>query len=181
MDNNLNSTGTVNESTNVNDNINVVNNVNVQDNVVNGDKSGPNFYIIAAIVVVLVLVIAVILLIFLLTGGISNRNKLTCTKTTKETGYTYTIENVFKFEDGKNTRYDSTYTLAYDSELTEDVYKQTFDNIINNPSGVSTYGFDTKISKSGNIVTITSYYPKYNNEDYDKVKSTALADGYICK
>ena len=128
------------------------------------------------------MLLAFVLLGFLLTGTIANRNKLTCTLTTPESGYNYTIKRLYSFDDGIMQREDLTYTFTYNSTFTDDMYNDTFGEIINNEKrGSSKYGLGTKISKEGNVVTITAFQPSYWNEPYKTVKKTKTSEGYTCK
>lgn len=157
-------------------------NNNVADNNANSQgKKGSNPYVAIIIFVVVVLLIAIVLLIFLLTGGIANRNRLTCTKEVNEGSYVQTMKKVYKLEDGKFTRYDAVYTFNYTNGLTDDVYNQTFEGIIDNPNGVSKYGFETNIKREGNIVTLTFYSPTVLDNTYQKIISSNEAEGFTCK
>ena len=152
------------------------NNVNTKNN--SGKK---NIYMKAIIAIIVVLIVSIGLLIFLLTGSISNRNKLVCKKTTNENGYTYEIKNVYSNGDKGATRIDHTYTFNYNSNLTDDLYNDTFDSIINSSSGVTEYGFETKISRDGNVVTITAYVLEYFSGDFKTIKKNQKSKGFSCR
>lgn len=176
---------------NVNSNGSVVtpnigqNNVNLaataQNNVVVG-KNNNKVFVWVGVIVGFALLIAFVLLGFLLSGTIANRNRLTCTMSTPEDGYNYTIKRYYTFADGIMKRLDLTYTFNYNNTFTEDMYNDTFSEIINKEQRGSTkYGLGTNISKSGNVVTITAFQPSYWNESYKTVKDTNKTEGYTCK
>ena len=130
-----------------------------------------------------VLIIAGILLYFLLNGSIENRNRMTCTKTTQEEGYDYTIRKYYTFDNKKMVRVYYTYTFDYHNEITDDFYNTEFESIINikNNIGSSKYGLSTNIQKKDNSVIINAYEPNYYNEFYDDLKNTNTKDGYTCE
>lgn len=164
----------VNNASGVNNN--QVNNGN------NGEKSYKKLYIWMGIIVGIVLIVAVILMINLLNGSIENRNRLTCTKTTQENGYDYSIKRYYTFENDLMKRVYFTYTFEYKNELTDDMYNQTFDEIINNTTHGSTkYGLGTNIEKIENTVKITSYEPNYYSEMYDDIKKSNKKEGFSCE
>ena len=75
-----------------------------------------------------------------------------------------------------------TYTFEYKNELTDDMYNQTFDEIINNTTHGSTkYGLGTNIEKIENTVKITSYEPNYYSEMYDDIKKSNKKEGFSCE
>ena len=163
---------------------------NINPNVVNTQpvnnteqKSYKKFYIWMGIIMGFVLIIAGILLYFLLNGSIENRNRMTCTKTTQEEGYDYTIRKFYTFDNKKMVRVYYTYTFDYHNEITDDFYNTEFDSIINinNNIGSSKYGLSTNIQKKDNSVIINAYEPNYYNEFYDDLKNTNTKDGYTCE
>ena len=163
---------------------------NINPNVVNTQpvnnteqKSYKKFYIWMGIIMGFVLIIAGILLYFLLNGSIENRNRMTCTKTTQEEGYDYTIRKYYTFDNKKMVRVYYTYTFDYHNEITDDFYNTEFDSIINinNNIGSSKYGLSTNIQKKDNSVIINAYEPNYYNEFYDDLKNTNTKDGYTCE
>lgn len=166
----------------------------MNDNLVNGSNSSVNvgsqnngkdykkFYICSFIIVGIILLIAVVLLIFLLTGTIGSRNRLSCTITTKEDGYDYKIVKNYVFDNDVMQKVYYTYTFSYNGNFTDDMYYQNFEKIINNEThGSSKYGFNTKISKEDNVVTITAYEPSYWKESYKEIKSSNKDEGYSCR
>lgn len=163
---------------------------NINPNVVNTQpvnntkkKSYKKFYIWMGIIMGFVLIIAGILLYFLLNGSIENRNRMTCTKTTQEEGYDYTIRRYYTFDNKKMVRVYYTYTFDYHNEITDDFYNTEFDSIINinNNIGSSKYGLSTNIQKKDNSVIINAYEPNYYNEFYDDLKKNNTKDGYTCE
>ena len=140
------------------------------------------FYIMMGILVGSVLLIAGILLFFLLNGTIENRNRLTCTKTTQEDGYTYHVKRYYTFDRKVMQRIYYTHTFTYNDEFTEDMYNQTYDDIINNENnGITNYGFNTKISKECNFITITAYDINYYNDTLDTIKESNAMEAYTCE
>lgn len=160
---------------------NSVNNVNpnINGQVVNNNNNN-NMYIWISVIVGFVLVIAIILLVLLLNGSIMNRNKITCTRLTEEGNYSLDIKKIYRFDKGEYYRVDEFRTLTYHSGLTDDAYKLEFNDLINNPTGVSQYGFNTKISKEENVVKISYYNPKILEETYESIRSSNTADGFTC-
>lgn len=155
---------------------------NVQNNVVSGKKKINKFYLWSGIIVGIVLIAAILLLVCLLNGSIDNRNRLTCTSTSQEDGYTRTIQRYYTFDNNINQKVNYTYTFNYTGGLTDEVYNTDFDAIINDPNhGATKYGFGTQITRDGNIVTITAYEPSYWSETYDEIKALNKDEGYSCK
>lgn len=186
MNNNLN--GSTNSSQVVNNNLNANNNtgqvVNNGQNISNlnntSSKSNNSIYIWISVIVGFVLIVAIILLVLLLNGTIMNRNKLTCTRSSEEGLYTLDIKKIYRFDKGEFYRVDEFRTLTYHSNLTDEAYELEFSDLINNPTGVSQYGFNTKISKEGNVVNISYYNPKILDQSYDNIKTTNESDGFVC-
>ena len=174
-----NNPNVVNVPGNVNMGVNA-NAVNVGiNNTNNSQKNSNTAYIWIFVFVGIVIVVAVILLIMLFTGVIDNRNRLTCTKTTQEDGYDYTIKRYYILEDGINQRVELTYTFDYNGTLTDDLYESTFKKYLDNTT--TKYGFDTKVTRDEDIVTITAYQPTFFNETEKELKSTNSSEGYSCK
>lgn len=144
-------------------------------------KNNSNFYLIVGFFVGFVLLAAIFLLVLLLTGVIGNRNRLTCTKTVNEDGYTHVTQKFYKFDGNVYTQVNNVDTYTY-TNLTDDVYNQTFEKIINNESnGVTSFGFGTQISREGNVVKITSYNPNFFGKTYDDVKGEDEGNGFTCE
>lgn len=161
-------------------NNNVINNGNA--NVVNGRDSGNNIYGIVMTVVIIVLVIAILLLVLLLTGNINGKNRLFCTKTTQEDGYTYKIDRYYKFKKEVMQRVDYVYTYDYENGLTDEFYVEKFKDPLDEANrGITGYGYNTQISREDNIVKITAYNPSFFNESYDSIVSTSAEEGYTCE
>lgn len=144
-------------------------------------KNNSNTYLIVGFFVGFVLLAAVFLLVLLLTGVIGNRNRLTCTKTVTENGYTHVTQKVYKFDGDVYIQVNNLDTYTY-TALTDDVYNEKFDKIINNETnGITEYGFGTQIFREGNVVKITSYNPNFFGEKYNDVKSADESNGFTCE
>lgn len=185
-----NNISSVNTNTAVTGNVNttpIPNTTNVNSNMANvalngggtSQKNSSKLYVWIFVFVGIVIVVAIILLIMLFTGTIDNRNRLTCTKTTQEDGYDYTIKRYYILENGINQRLELTYTFDYNGTLTDDLYESTFRPYLDNTT--TKYGFDTKVTRDGDIVTITAYQPTFFNETEKELKSTNASEGYSCK
>lgn len=174
MDNNVNNNMVSNTNTVVNNN---------QINTINEEQSYKKAYIWIGVFVGIVLLIAGILLFFLLNGSIENRNRLTCTKTTQEDGYDYSIKKYFTFDNKKMVRVYYTYTFKYLTELSDDEYNETFGAYINidNNVGSSKYGLATNVQRKRNIVEITSYEPNYFGEMFKDIETNNKKEGYSCE
>ena len=130
--------------------------ITTQSNVNNNIQENyyKKFFVMIGIIVGGVLLIAGILLYFLLNGSIENRNRLTCTKIVQGEGYEEHIRRYYTFDGGIMKRVYVTHTFTYD-ELTDDMYNQTFDEIINNENHfVSKYGLGTNIVKEDTTISI---------------------------
>lgn len=139
------------------------------------------FFIMMGIIVGGVLLISGILLYFLLNGSIENRNRLTCTKTIQGEGYEEHIRRYYTFDGGIMKRVYVTHTFTYD-ELTDDMYNQTFDEIINNDTHfVTEYGLGTNIVKEDNVVTINAYDINYSGEDVKSIEKKNKKEKFTCK
>ena len=154
--------------------------VGTPNNMSGNKKNDTNTFLIVGFFVGFVLLVAIFLLVLLVTGVIGNRNRLTCTKTINEEGYTHYVERFYKLDKGIYTRVENTDVYTYTS-LTDEVYNEKFGPIIEITSGVTEYGFGTKINREGNIVTITSYNPNFFGDTIDDVKSDNAKEGFTCK
>lgn len=191
MENNFNNdlTGNVSTNNNISANASEIENtvvvpvVESTKNVDEKKKSYKTLYILIGVFVGFVLLVAVILLYFLLNGDIENRNRLTCTRTTQEEGYNYSIQRYYTFEDKKMVRVYYTYVFDFVDELTDDLYNETFEEVINmnNNVGSTKYGLATTIERGENLVKITSYEPNYFNEFFDDVNNFNKKEGYTCE
>ena len=154
-----------------------------QPNMVNSNNTNvaknndTNTYLIVGFFVGFVLLAGIFLLV---TGVIGNRNRLTCTKTINEEGFTHYIERFYKLEKGVYTRVENTDVYTYTS-LTDETYNEKFGPLLEIKSGVTEYGFGTKIVRDGNVVTITSYNPNFFGDTLDEVKSSSAKEGFTCK
>jgi len=138
-------------------------------------------FVMMGIIVGGVLLISGILLYFLLNGTIENRNRLTCTKTIQGDGYEEHIKRYYTFDGGIMKRVYVTHTFTY-NELTDDIYNQTFDEIINNDTHfVTEYGLGTNISKEDNVVTINAYDINYSGEDVKSIEKKNKNENFTCK
>ena len=152
----------------------------------NGDnveeKNMKQTYILIGVIVGLVLVIAGILLYFLLNGSIANRNRYTCTKTTQEDGYEQFIKRYYTLDNNVMVRVYYTHEFRYNDELTDDMYNQTYGDIINNDTnGITRYGLNTSIQKDDDTVIISSYEPNYFSENVKDIEKNNKEDGFTCK
>ncbi len=139
------------------------------------------FFIMTGIIVGGVLLISGILLYFLLNGTIENRNRLTCTKTIQGEGYEEHIRRYYTFDSGIMKRVYVTHTFTYD-ELTEDMYNQTFDEIINNDKHfISKYGLGTSIVKENNVVTINAYDINYFEDEVKDIEKKNKDEKFTCE
>jgi len=158
-------------------------NSNVSDNVdTDEEKSMKNTYIWIGVIVALVLVIAGVLLYFLLNGSIADRNRYTCTKTTQEDGYEYFIKRYYTLDNKVMVRVYYTYEFRYKDEYTDDMYNQTYDDIINNETnGITRYGLNTYIEKIDNTVRISAYEPNYFSENIKDIEKKNKDEGFTCE
>lgn len=177
----VNNTQVVTPSTNVVSNSIPVTNtvVNNQNDINNQDGVASNTYVVVGGIVGVVLLASVGLLVLLVTGVIGSRNRMTCTKTINENGYVYAETRYYKFDKGLYSSVDKVITYTY-NDLTDDMYNQQFDRLINNNSGVSSYGFGTQISREGNVVTITAYEPRYFDQTKDDIEIMNSKEGFTC-
>lgn len=172
VNNNLN--GNINTGQIVNNGQNISNQNNINS------KNNNSMYIWISVIVGFVLLMAVILLVLLLNGSIMNRNKITCTRTTEEGNYTLDIKKIYRFDKGEYLRVDEFRTLTYHSTLTDEAYELEFNDLIDNPTRVSQYGFNTQISKEGNVVSISYYNPKILEETEESIRTSNTNDGFTC-
>ena len=153
------------------------NGINVQPN--NGGKSNGNkkkkFLIIGGIVVG---VIVVLILIISLIGSGSG-DTLTCKTTIDSDGVTIESTDVYIFEDGYNSEIEHTYLFSRDGGYSNEDVQAMKDEI--GDEEITMFGWDPKITKSGNKLKITSHSPRMGTEDYDTVKKDAEDAGYKCK
>lgn len=168
---------------------NVATNTVVNPNV---EKSGNNnensqekyykkFFVMMGIIVAGVLLISGILLYFLLNGSIENRNRLTCTKNVQGEGYEEHVKRYYTFDGGVMKRVYFTHTFTYD-ELTDDMYNETYDEIINNDNHfISKYGLGTSITREENVVTITAYDINYFQDEVKDIKNKNDKEGFTCE
>jgi hypothetical protein len=121
------------------------------------------------------------LLYFLLNGSIENRNRLTCTKTIQGEGYEEHIKRYYTFDGGVMKRVYVTHTFTYD-ELTDEMYNQTFDEIINNDTHfVTKYGLGTRIEKEDNVVTINAYDINYFESKVKDIEKKNKDEKFTCE
>ena len=155
---------------------------NTLNNVDNAQKAYyKKIYIMMGIIVGGVLLIAGILLFFLLNGTIENRNRLTCTKTIQGEGYQEHIKRYYTFDGGVMKRVYYTHTFTYDN-LTDDVYEQTFGNLIENDKHpISTYGLGTNINREDNIVTVTAFDDNYYEETDKDILKKNKNENFTCE
>lgn len=138
-------------------------------------------FVMMGIIVGSVLLISGILLYFLLNGSIENRNRLTCTKTIQGEGYEEHIKRYYTFDGGVMKRVYVTHTFTYD-ELTDEMYNQTFDEIINNDTHfVTKYGLGTRIEKEDNVVTINAYDINYFESKVKDIEKKNKDEKFTCE
>ena len=156
-----------------------------QSNVKNNENMQAGYYkkffVMMGIIVGGVLLISGILLYFLLNGTIENRNRLTCTKTVQGEGYEEHIIRYYTFDNKIMQRVYVTHTFTY-NELTDDMYNQTFDEIINNKNHfISKYGLGTDISRKDKVVKISAYDINYLGEDVKDIEKKNKDENFTCE
>lgn len=162
-------------------NVNTINSNGQNTSYLNQSGSTTNMYVVVGSIVGIVLVASVVLLVLLVTGVIGSRNRLTCTRRTANDNFTLTETRLYKFDKGLYTSVNYTHVFEYHTSLTDDMYNSEFAAVLNNNSNVSSYGFDTKITRSGDVVTITAFEPRYWDKTMDDIKTQNKNEGFICE